>query len=321
LSVLLLVICLTSSLTLVRPDEIGVRFRFGAIVEDHLAPGLHLTFPWPIEKIVTVNAHRVYRVEVGFRTDPILLRNVSAMLWETRHYKVQGYQKIEEESIAVSGDEYIVDFSIVVHYRPKDAVVHLFHVNQIHEVVRGLAECCMREVLATEKSARLMTDQRSRVLRRVKEKMSHRVDRLGLGVEILAVYYHDVHPPLLTLAKFRDVFSAREDREKYLRQAEAHRNQELPRARAERETRLADALAFEMEQRLHAEGDAEKFLLTAQAYQEAPDVTGHRLFLESIEEALAGREKIIANPEANVGGYTLWMYTPSAEDRKRATGL
>jgi len=61
-----------------------------------------------------------------------------------------------------------------------------------------------------------------------------------------------------------------------------------------------------------AEGDAQKFLVTADAYQEAPDVTGYRLFVETVEQSLAGKQKYIANPRANLGGYRLWLFTPGA---------
>ena len=41
LVLVLAIIYLASGLTVVKPDEIGVRFRFGAIVNEHLDPGLH----------------------------------------------------------------------------------------------------------------------------------------------------------------------------------------------------------------------------------------------------------------------------------------
>jgi membrane protease subunit HflK len=311
LAILLVIIYLRSGVTTVKPDETGVRFRFGAIVDRQLEPGLHLALPWPFEKIVKVNAKRVYRVEVGFRTDPGLVLSDSLLIWETKHL-VKGYTKMFDEAVAFLGDENLVDSSMVLHYRPLDAVTHLFKVNQIHEVIRGLAESFMREALASEGSRLLMTDNRAHVLNRMKELLSTEVDRLGLGVEVVAVFCHDLHPPLDTVSAYRDVFSAREDHARYINEAESYRNQELPRARAESQKQLADALAYEREKKVKAEGDAQKFALTAGAYQQAPGVTGYRLFVETVEEGLAGKQKFIANPRANLGGYRLWLFTPGA---------
>ena len=311
LACLLVLIYLGSGIRTVRPDETGVRFRFGAIVDKQLYPGLHFSLPWPFEKIVKVNAKRVYRVEVGFRTDPALVLSDSLLIWETKHL-VKGYTKIFDESVGFVGDENLVDSSVVVHYRPLDAVVHLFKVNKIHEVIRGLAESFMKEALASEGSRLLMTDNRVHVLTRIKEMLSTEVDRLGLGVEVVAVFCHDLHPPLDAVSAYRDVFSAREDHARYINEAESYRNRELPRARAEAEKQRAAARAYEVEKKVKAEGDAQKFLLTAGAYQEAPDVTGYRLFLETVEQGLAGKKKYIANPRANLGGYRLWLFTPGA---------
>jgi membrane protease subunit HflK len=311
MAVILVVLYLRSGITVVRPGEVGVHFRLGAIVNGHLDPGLHFALPRPFEKIVKVTANQVYRVEVGFRTDPAFISSTTALLWEAVH-EVKGYQKKYEESVAVAGDESLVDISLVVHYRPTDAVVHLFRVNQIQEVMRGLVESYMREVLATEGSGLLMTDDRARVLGRLEEMIEHNVERLELGVEVLGVFCHDLHPPLDSVSAFRDVFSAREDKAKLINEAESFRNAALPKARADSETQLADAGAYEIEKKLRAEGDAEKFVLTAEAYQKAPDVTGYRLFLESVEAGLTKKKKYICNPKANLGGYRLWLFTPGA---------
>ena len=311
LAILALIIYLRSGVTTVQPDETGVRFRFGRIVDNQLDPGLHFALPWPFEKIIKVNAHRVYRVEVGFRTAPGVLLSGATLIWETKHL-VKGYDKKFEESVAFSGDEYLVDASFVLHYRPLDAVVHLFRVSQIHEVMRGLAESFMKEVLASESAGLMMTDNRSHVLKRAKAMLSKEVERLGLGIEVVAVFCHDLHPPLDAVSAYRDVFSAREDHARYINEAESYRNQAIPRARAKSETELADALAYEIEKKVKAKGDAQKFLLTAEAYEQAPDVTGYRLFIETVEQGLAGKKKFIANPRANLGGYRLWLFTPGA---------
>ena len=321
MSFLLLCAYFVSGITLVKPDEIGVHLRFGKIINAHLDPGLHFVLPWPVDKVLRVRANRVFRAEVGFRTDPAVIRTTSALLWETRHYNVPGYEKHYEESVGLSGDEYILDFSIVVHYRPRDAVVHLLRVNQIHEVIRGLAESCLRQVLASSNWAVLMTEGRSRVLGQIRDLLSQEVDRLELGVKVLAVHCHDLHPPLITLAKFRDVFSAREDRVKFVSEAQAIQNAAVPRARSDGKMSIADAESFHIEKKLHAEGEADRFLLTAKAYEESPELTGLRLFLETIEQSLAKGEIYIANPRANMADYRVWLFTPSASSAADASGL
>ncbi len=304
-----LAVYLHSGIRIVNPDEVGVRFRFGAIVAKHLGPGLHFAFPWPFETIAKVPVPRIFRIELGFRTDPTLLESLSPLLWETKH-KVPGYEKMGEDSVAITGDENLVDFSLVVHYRPKDAVTHLYRVNKIDDVVRGITRSFMRQQLATERADLLMTELRPQVLDRLKTLIDDHVQEIDLGIEIVGLYCHDVHPPLEAVSAFRDVFSAREDKVRAINEAESQRNESLPKARAEAETMLAEAEAYDVEKRLRAEGEARKFELTAQAFRQEPEITGYRLFLETVEQGLAGKKKYVANPRANLGGYRLWMYMP-----------
>jgi membrane protease subunit HflK len=307
----LLILYLRTGITTVNADEVGVRFRFGAIVDEHLEPGLHRSLPWPFEEIRKVNARRVYRVEVGFRTDPSLLNAVSALLWEATH-NVRGYRKLDLESVALTGDENLVDLSIVVQYRPSDPVAYFFHVNGIDEIMRGIVESYMREVLASEDSGQMMTNQRRLLIQTLKDKIAGEVDKLGIGVEVMDVLIHDFHPPLDVVPTFRDVFSAREDQGRLINEAESYRNMMLPKAQAQAETKLAKAQAYEIEKKVKAEGDAQKFLRTAEAYQKAPDITAYRYYIETVEKKLRGKQKFIANPNANLGGYRLWLFAPGA---------
>ncbi|MBW1765457.1 MAG: FtsH protease activity modulator HflK [Deltaproteobacteria bacterium] len=309
--IVLLVIYLRSGITAVNANEMGVRLRFGAIIGKHLEPGLHFALPWPFEKILKMDAHRIYRVEVGFRTDPLLTPATSALLWEATH-QVPGYKKINEESVTLTGDENLVDLSLVVQFRPRDLEVYFFGVRQVEEIMRGIAESYMREVMAGEESVKVMTDDRSRLIKTLKDKISGEVDRIGIGVEVMDVLIHDFHPPLDAVPSFRDVFSAREDQGKVINQAKSYRNMMLPKARAEREKQLAEARGYEVEKEMKAEGDAQKFLLTSKAYRESPEITAYRLYIETMEKKLARKKKFIADPNANLGGYRLWLFAPGA---------
>ena len=307
----LVIMYLRTGITTVKADEIGVRFRFGAIVDEHLEPGLHSSLPWPFEKVLKVKARRIYRVEVGFRAEPSLLNSVSALLWEETH-QVRGYKKLYIESVTMTGDENLVDISLVVQYRPRDPVTYFFRVNGIDEIMRGIVESYMREVLASEDSGKMMTSGRLLLINTLKAKISEEVDRLGIGVEVMDVFIHDFHPPLDVVPTFRDVFSAKEDQGRFLNQAESYRNMMLPKAKAEAETKLAKARAYRIEKEFKAIGDAQKFLRTAEAFHESPDITAYRYYIETVEKKLRGKQKFIANPNANLGGYRLWLFAPGA---------
>ncbi len=299
----------SSGLTTIAPDEIGVKFRFGRIVDGEIRPGLAYGLPWPLEKIERVNMTKIYGVELGFRTDQKAEGSFTSTLWEATH-TVDGYRKERTESVSLTGDENIVDFSLVLHYRPLNAVVPFYKVNNIDEVLRGLLESGMRRVVAVKNADQLLVEDRQAILTEIKNELSEEVKRLELGVEIMGVYCHDLHPPLEVVEAFRSVFSAREEKARLLNEAESARNASLPQARADSRRKLLEAEAFEHEQKEHSGGDAENFRLKAEAYRIAPGVTSYRYYIETAEKGMAGKKKIIADPDANRGGYNLWFFAP-----------
>lgn len=305
----LILVYLFTGITLINPDETGVKLRFGKIVNENMQPGIHYLMPWPFETARKVNAKLVYRVELGFRTNERIEGSISSMLWEEKH-TMRGYKKNKTESTVLTGDENLADLSLVVHYRPKDAVRHVFRINNVDEVLRGLLESNMREVLSTESGDDLLTLGRKVVTEKIHQALNKDLDKLDLGVEIVEIYCHDFHPPMEVVGTYRDVFSAREDRAKLLNKAQSYRNKALPEARAESTLKLANAYSLQYEKGVMAQGEAEKFKLESNAYKLAPDLTTYRMFLETVEKGFAGKKKIVADPAVNRGGYRMWLFSP-----------
>lgn len=309
---LILIGYLLWGIVIINPYETGVRLRFGKIVDEEMEPGIHYLLPWPFETVRKVNDKRVNRVEMGFRTNPKIEGSISSLVWEAKHTK-RGYKKNKEESIVLTGDENLADLSIVLHYKPTDAITHTFKVKDIDEVLRGLIESNMREVLSTETGDDLLTLGRKTVVERIHKALDVDVEKLGLGVRIVEVYCHDFHPPMDVVATYRDVFSAREDKAKLLNKAKSYRNRALPEARAESTIKLGNAHSIMYEKSVMAEGEAEKFKLVSKAFKLAPEITSFRMFMETVEAGFSGKKKIIADPEVNRGGYRLWLFSPKKE--------
>lgn len=288
-----LIAWLGSGLTAIRPEEIGVRLRFGRIIGAELTPGLHWCLPWPVEEVARVRPGEVGRIEIGFRTS-----------------RDGQHNRLFDEALVIAGDESLVDLNFVLHYRMPNALTALFRARSADEMVRALAESSVREVLATETSDAILTQEQPRILARIEARVQGEFDSHALDLTLVDLLLTEARPPSAVTQAFRDVFSAREDQLKVLQQAEARRNDAIPKARAESAARISEAASFEFDKRLRAEGDAERFRLESAAWKQSPDVTSYRLFIETIEQGLANRRKIIANPRANFGGYQLWLFGP-----------
>jgi membrane protease subunit HflK len=99
------------------------------------------------------------------------------------------------------------------------------------------------------------------------------------------------------IAAFKDVASAKEDKNRMINQAQGYRNDVIPKARGEAQAQLREAEGFKEARISRAQGDVSKFNAMLKEYRKSKDVTKTRLYLETVEEVLAKADKIVV-PDA-----------------------
>lgn len=106
-------------------------------------------------------------------------------------------------------------------------------------------------------------------------------------MRVIAVQLQDVHPPKEVSDAFKDVASAREDKSRIINEAEAYRNELIPKARGLAAEVENQAQAYKETRIRNAEGEANRFLALLKEYEQAKDVTKQRMYLETMEEILS----------------------------------
>ncbi len=86
---------------------------------------------------------------------------------------------------------------------------------------------------------------------------------------------------------FKDVASAKEDKIRYINEAEAYRNDLIPKTRGEVAAIINEAMAYKESVVRKARGETSRFLSVLKEYKKAKDITRKRLYLETLEEILA----------------------------------
>jgi modulator of FtsH protease HflK len=277
-----------SGIYIVEPDEAGVVQRFGAYTGT-TGPGPHYHLPFPIESVKTPKVSQVRRVEVGFRS--VYARDGSPLQ----------YRPVNEESLMLTGDENIVDVQFIVQYQIDNPVDYLFHIERPDETLKSAAEAAMREVIGNSPHIdSVLTSGKVKVQADTKTLLQSMLKRYGCGIDVVAVQLQDVHPPKEVVAAFKDVASAREDKVRFVNEAEAYANDIVPKARGRAAAVINEATAYKEQVIRGAKGGADRFSALRAAYEKAPDVTRQRLYIEGMEAILSNPdlEKIIMSPEA-----------------------
>ncbi len=277
-----IVLWLLTGVYIVGPDEVGVVRTFGEFTRVTQS-GLNWKFPAPIETANTPKVTEVKRIEIGFRS----LKNGQ-------------YRTVEKESLMLTGDENIVDAEMIVQYKIKDPVSYLFKIVEPELTVREAAEASLRTVVGRNKIDETLTTGKFTIQEETKFQLQDILDNYESGIHVVAVQLQDVSPPKEVIGAFKDVASAKEDKNRMVNQAEGYRNDVIPKARGEAEAMIRDAEGFRDSRVKRAEGDAAKFTTILKEYNKAKSITEKRLYLETMEKVLPNVEKIIV-PDKDSG--------------------
>ena len=301
--IVLIIIWALTGLYRVLPDEQGVVLRFGKFVST-TQPGLNYHIPYPIENVFTPKVTKVNRMDIGFRSG------------SDTGFSSGGVADVPEESLMLTGDENIVNIDFSVFWVIKDAGKFLFKIQDPQGTVKAASETAMREVIAKSKIQPILTEGRSKIEIETQEIIQNILDEYESGIQITQVQTQKADPPDQVIDAFRDVQAARADMERSKNEAEAYRNDVIPRSRGEAAKILQAAEAYKKEVVAKAEGEASRFISIYNEYAQAKEVTQERMYLETMEKVMADIDKVIIDKNAGSG---VVPYLPLPELKKKKT--
>ena len=279
-----------------RPNEIGVIERFGRKVTPLREPGLHYKLPWPIERLTRVQATRIRTLEIGFRSSSTTQSapEPATYEWNVQH-RTGRFQTKPEEALMLTGDLNMIEVNAVIHYRIRKPDDFLFRQMDGEATVRSAAEAALQSVTTTSALDNVLTFDRLNLESRLRTELQARLDRYESGVEVLGARLLDVHPSLEVVDAFREVSAAFEEKNRLINESEGYRNEQVALARGNAQVRVVEAESYSGGRKNRSDGDASRFTQSEEAFRAAPGLTEMRLFLESMEQILPGKRKMIVD--------------------------
>jgi membrane protease subunit HflK len=285
---ILALLWLVSGVYIVQPAEQAVVLRFGNSMGVS-EPGIHYRLPWPIESAEIEKVSEVKRVEIGFRTIAV--------------EPAPRYQTVSREASMLTGDENMVNVELIVQYRISDIEDYVFNVNDQVHAVRSVVEAAVRQVVGRSAIDEALTEGKFKIQSEIEQQVKDVFELYQIGLHVENVKLQTVSVPREVDHAFKDVASAREDRERLRNEAEAYQNEVIPRARGEAQKMLRGAEAYTVERVKRSQGDAERFLEVLKEYRKAKDVTEVRLYLETMEKILPDIQKFVIESDGKGSGF------------------
>jgi len=295
------VLWMATGLYRVQPDEQGVVLQFGKWVTT-TQPGLRWHLPYPIETVETPSVERIQAIDIGFRS-------VGADRSRSQR------RDVTEESLMLTGDQNIIDIDFTVQFKIADAGKYLFNIRDQEATVKIAAESAMREIIGRTDIQPALTEARQDVEAKTRTLLQSMLNEYEAGIEITQVQLQDVLPPAAVIDAFDDVQRARQDLDRLRNEADAYRNDVLPRARGEAQRMIQEAQGYRERLENEAEGEAQRFLSVYTAYKDNPEVTKRRMYLETMQNVLGDIDKVILDE-----GQGAVPYLPLNELRRGGAG-
>lgn len=262
----------------------GVVTRFGRYT-DTTMPGLHWHLPYPVEAVDIVDVEHQRFLELGYRT---------------------GVGTVPQEALMLTGDENIVDVRLAVQYTIRSAKEFLFNIKEPEKTLREVTESSLREVVGRHTMDFVLTEGRSEIAAEVKKLVQQITNNYGSGIAIETVNLVDAQPPEEVQDAFEDAIKAREDKQRFINEAQTYANGVIPKARGQAARILEEAQGYKQKVVAKAQGDASRFDQIRQQYELAPEVTRTRLYLDALESVLSRTDTIMVDVK---GGNNL-LYLP-----------
>ncbi len=240
------------------------------------------------------------------RTENPGLRFKLPLVEQATKVRVTNVRNAESQGQMLTEDENIVSVDLQVQYRVGDAKAYVLNVRDSNQALAFATDSALRHEVGSSVLDDVLTEGRAELAIRVEQRLQQFLVDYGTGLEIVQVNVESTQPPEAVQEAFREVQRAREDEQRFKEEAETYRNRVVPEARGRAQRLIEEANAYRNEVIERARGETARFTEMLAVYQQAPEVTRERMYLQALENVFANTTKVLIDT-ASTGNM---MYLP-----------
>jgi membrane protease subunit HflK len=240
-----------TALTQVPSDQRAVIRRFGRVLPHKPQPGLHVGWPWGIDRVDLAPVGKVRKIDLGFDD------------------KAEKDDEVVPSGQLLSGDHNLVNVqaSIRFNVREEDMEKYVLQQENVDGFVARAAESLLAEWIAGRKVNDVLKRGRSELPRFLQVQMQERLGAYGLGIEIEQASVIILAPDEVKAA-FDRVAQAETGMGTQINQAREKANSLNKAAEAEVKRILDQANSYDRIERDNAANEAANFKLRLAQYRE-----------------------------------------------------
>lgn len=278
---MVLALWLATCFVQIGPNQEGALFRLGKLQGMTLRPGLHMTLPWPFDRVDVYDTRTLSRVTIGY---------VSAgdqdNIWTEDHGG--------EEYLLLLGDgNEMVAINLEIQYHIDDLLSYIRAGAQPEAILQAQAyEIVTARTIGTDLDTLLSTDREvfSETFRR---ELTKRLEPYGTGLAVVDVVLESIHPPVAVADVYQELISAEIRAEYTLLNAQNTAYQHVQAARKEKTETVSAARAEQYEKVAAAQAEVTEFMAAAEADRSYRSEYRFFKYLSALVDSYAGTKLVI----------------------------
>lgn len=273
--IFLAVFLISNTFYTVDEAEQAVVTTFGKVSKVETA-GPHFKLPYPIQRVQKLEVNKTQKLQIGYSTGD-------------GSEDLDNLEVVSGDSKMITGDFNIVNIDFFIEWKISDPVKFLFHSDSPTSILKMLAQSSARGIIGSKDVDGVLTTEKSIIQAEIKEKIIQKLGSYDLGIQILDVKIQDSEPPTQEVNNaFKEVETAKQEKETRINEALAYKNTKLPEAQSNSDKLVRDAEAFKESKINEARGEVASFNSMYAEYAKNKDITRTRMYLETIEQVLPG---------------------------------
>ena len=279
ISVLLFWLC--TGVVQIEAYQTGAVYRLGKLCENTLEPGLHMTLPWPIDRVVVKNTDTVNTMTIGYRST------------ESGDNTWVGTHGSQEYRLLLGGGNELVSINLRLEYRINDLVAYLEHCSSPEKVMEAKAyELVTERTIGTDLDD-LLSVNRSEFAKSFLEDLKVSLEEYNTGIELVGVVLESIHPPVDIAAIYQSMIGAEIDAEKLILEAQSAAATAIANAEKQYDTSVNAAKADSYTKIAAAQADVAEFMAGVSADNQYSDAYRYYKYLNAVRRAYGGAKLII----------------------------
>lgn len=276
-----------TGVVMIESNQEGAHYRFGVLREETLAPGLHLTLPWPFDTVEVYDTGTVNKMTVGYITE-----SDADNIWTEAHGG-------EEYRLLLGGGNELVSVNLRVMYRIKDLRAYLTNCSSPELLMSSASyEIITARTITSDLDAMLATD-RVAFATDFAAALTEVLTEYQTGLEVVSVVLESIHPPVEIADAYQAMISAEIEAGQIILDAEAYAGERLAWAWIDYDSALAVANITKHESVAAARASVAEFMASVEADNAYSQEYRYYKYMQAITEAYSGAKLVIVGDGIN----------------------